>query len=31
METLWSDFWPVVVLFVLIVAGGGVQWSRRKR
>lgn len=30
LEEFWSDFWFVVVLFVLIVLGGGITFARKK-
>ncbi|MGJ3233055.1 MAG: hypothetical protein ACFE0P_14790 [Oceanicaulis sp.] len=31
MAELWNEFWYVIVLFVLIVLGGGISWSRYGR
>ena len=30
MAEIWADFWWAIVLFVIIIAGGGITWSRRK-
>lgn len=30
LAELWNDFWWAVVLFVILVAGGGIGFSRKK-
>jgi len=30
MAEIWSDFWWAIVLFVLLIAGGEIRWSRRR-
>lgn len=30
MAELWSDFWWAIILFVILIAGGGISWTRRK-
>lgn len=30
MAELWSEFWWLVILGVLLIAGGGVRWTRQR-
>lgn len=29
LSQFWADWWWAICLFVLIIAGGGISWSRK--
>lgn len=31
MGDLWSEYWWAITLFLLIVAGGGISFTRKKK
>ena len=30
MAEIWSDFWWAIILLVILFAGGGIAWTRKK-
>ena len=30
MAEIWSDCWWVTILLALLIAGGGITWSRKR-
>lgn len=30
MGEFWNDYWWAIILAVIVIAGGGISWSRKK-